>query len=130
MAMVNVIESPSPSVVDGRLMYVMTPRGSFATSDRTSTGKTVRRRKDARSCISSAWRATLAVDEVDVRTSFFDLGGNSLLLLELHGDELPAAARDYVGLVNPWVESDRGRFFFFHARRVSGELVPTYKRPS
>ena len=27
----------------------------------------------------------------------------------------PAAARDYVGLVNPWVESDRGRFFFFQS---------------
>ena len=33
---------------------------------------------------------------------------------------LPAAApasagRDYVGLVNPWVEADRGRFFFFQS---------------
>ena len=27
----------------------------------------------------------------------------------------PAAARDYVGLVDPWVESDRGRFFFFQS---------------
>jgi predicted alpha-1,2-mannosidase len=25
------------------------------------------------------------------------------------------AARDYAGLVNPWVESDRGRFFFFQS---------------
>ncbi|MFI1092552.1 glycoside hydrolase domain-containing protein [Streptomyces sp. NPDC020917] len=25
------------------------------------------------------------------------------------------AGRDYVGLVNPWVESDRGRFFFFQS---------------
>ena len=27
----------------------------------------------------------------------------------------PASGRDYVGLVNPWVEADRGRFFFFQA---------------
>ena len=26
-----------------------------------------------------------------------------------------AAARDYVGLVDPWIESDRGRFFFFQS---------------
>ena len=27
----------------------------------------------------------------------------------------PAGARDYVGLVNPWIEADRGRFFFFQS---------------
>ena len=26
-----------------------------------------------------------------------------------------AAERDYAGFVNPWVESDRGRFFFFQS---------------
>jgi len=41
-------------------------------------------RNELEGAIAAAWRETLAVDEVDVRSSFFDLGGNSLLLLELH----------------------------------------------
>ena len=27
----------------------------------------------------------------------------------------PASARDYVHLVNPWVEADIGRYFFFQS---------------
>jgi non-ribosomal peptide synthetase component F len=49
--------------------------------------------------IAEVWRRVLGVDRVGLRDSFFDLGGHSLLLVEVH-DELRAFAARPVSVVD------------------------------
>jgi aryl carrier-like protein len=74
--------------------------------------------------LAGLWQEVLRLDQVGIHDNFFDLGGNSLLLVQVHG-----RLRERLGAALPLVDLIRNPTILALARHLDGDAAPRPPAP-